>query len=213
MSRNPNVTAQYVNIPPELTDNWRKYILQGATPNDTKLDFTQEQKAKIPRGDFRTYDWAVYPRPYTEGLDYETDLVFFQMKSPAFDLWVEKIKICLHQEFTYGCVKVNVWDFGSSLNNTNPTNIVNVDTGQPSNLNCPVTLIANEKLISNALAQTDLYMVNTGQECELQPFDYTIEANSVVRMGIQYAEGNGYGLKVFIVGWALECDTTEEESS
>jgi len=208
MSSNPNVTAQYVNIPDTLTDNWRKYILQGATPNDTKLDFTQEQKALIPRADMRTYDWVVYPKPNSTNLDHKSDLCFYQMKSPAYDLWVEKIKICLHQPSTYGCVKVNVWDFGDSLEN-DPTNICNVDTSQPSSLNCPVTVISGEKLISNALANTDLYMVNTGQSCELDPFDYTIQANSIIRMGIQYAEGNAYGLKVFVVGWALECDTTQ----
>lgn len=208
MSRNPNITAQYVNIPPELTDNWRKYILQGATPNDTKLDFTQDQKAKIPRGDLKTYDWTVYPNPQTEGLDHETDLVFYQMKTPAFDLWVEKVKICLHQPTTYGCIKVNVWDFGDSLTN-DPVNIINVDVEQPATLNCPVTVVENEKLVSNCLSATDLYMVNSGQQCERQPFDYTIAANSIIRMGIQYAESNAYGLKVFVIGWALECDVTD----
>lgn len=207
MSRNPNVTAQYVNIPNTLTGNWRKYILQGSTPNDTKLDFSQEQRGIIPRGDLSTYDWPVYPNPQTEGLEYETDLVFFEMKSPSFDLWVEKIKVCLHQASTYGCVKINVWDFGDSLLN-NPINIVNVDVGQTSDLNCPLTIVAEEKLVSNALSRTDLYMVNTGQICVTEPFDYTISANSIIRMGIQYANGNGYGLKAFIVGWGLECDTT-----
>ena len=207
MSRNPNITAQYVNIPSSLTDNWRKYILQGATPNDTKLDFTQDQKALVPRADYNTYDWAVYPDPHTGALDHETDLVFYQLKSPAFPLWVEKIKMCVHQPSTYGCVKVNVWDFGTSFDNT-PTNICEVEVSQASNLNCPVSILSDEKLISNVLSTTDLYMVNTGQVSKLDPFDYTIAANSIIRMGIQHAEGNGYGLKVFVVGWSLECDKT-----
>ncbi len=206
MARNPNITAQYVNIPDSLNDNWRKYILQGQTPNDTKLDFTQEQKAKIPRTDISTYDWPVYPNPHTDGLGYETDLVFYQIQSPNFDLWVEKVKICLHQPSTYGCVKINVWDYGTSLENT-PINIINVSAGQPNTKNCPVTVVAEEKLVSNALSATDLYMVNSGQQCVHEPFDHTIQANSIIRMGIQYAEGNAYGLKVFVIGWSLECDT------
>lgn len=208
MSRNPNVTAQYVDIPESLNGSWKKYILQGATPNDTKLDLTQTQKALIPRADLKTYDWAVYPNPYTENLTYESDLVFYQMKTPAFPIWVEKVKLCLHQPTTYGCVKVNVWDFGNSLDNS-PTNIINVNVGQPSSLNCPVSIIANEKLVSNALSDTDLYMVNSNQECTYSPFEYTISANSIIRMGIQWAEGNAYGLKVFVIGWVLECDQAE----
>jgi len=208
MSRNPNLTAQYVNIPESLTDNWRKYILQGAVPNEVKLDLNLDQKSLIPRADFNTYDWPVYANPNTEGLDHTSDIVFYQLKSPSFDLWVEKIKICLHQPSTYGCIKVNVWDFGDSLTNT-PTNICEVNVNQPSGVNCPVTLVANEKLISNTLSSTDIYMVNSGQQSVLNPFDYTISANSIIRMGIQYAEGNAYGLKVFVVGWSLECDTTE----
>jgi len=207
MASNPNITAQYVNIPSTLTDNWRKHILQGATPNDTKLDFTQTQRGLVPRGDLKTYDWPVFPRPNTGTLDHETDLVFFQMTSPAVPLWVEKIKICLHQASTYGCIKVNVWDFGNSLSNS-PTNICDIDVSQPSDQNCPVTLVAEEKLISNVLSNTDLYMVNSGQQSVLEPFDYTIAASSIIRMGIQYAESNAYGLKVFLVGWSLECDVT-----
>jgi len=209
MSRNPNITAHYVNVAGNVTDNFRKYIIHGSTPNDTKLDFTQEQRALIPRVDMSTYDWPVYPAPNCENTTYETDLVFFQIRSPAFDLKVEKIKICLHQPSTYGCIKVNVWDFQDGCD-TKPINICNVNVGQDDTLNCPVTLIAEEKLISNALDNTDIYMINSNQECTFQPFDYTIAANSLLRMGIQYAEGNAYGLKVFIVGWALECNVTVE---
>jgi len=211
MSNNPNVTAQYVNIPSSLTSDWKKYVIQGATPNDTKLDFTQDQRGQVPRADLSTYDWAVWDKPNTDSLDYQTDLVFCQIKTPAFPLWVEKIKICLHQATTYGCVKVNVWDFGDSLSN-DPTNLINVTAGQPSTKNCPVTLIENESLVSNALADTDLYMINSDQQCDLDPFDYTIAANSILRMGIQYAESNAYGLKVFLTGWTLECDVTEASS-
>ena len=205
MERNPNITAQYVNIPEDLTPEWKKYILQGATPNETKLDFTQDQRALIPRADFQTYDWAVYPNPHTSGLGYESDLVFYQMKTPSFPIRVEKVKLCLHQPSTYGCIKVNVWDFGDNVSNS-PTNIINVNTNQPATLNCPLTITAENALVSNALSPTDIYMVNSGQECVLAPFDYTIEANSIIRMGIQYAEGNCYGLKVFVIGWVLECD-------
>jgi len=209
MSSNPNLTAHYVNIPSDLSTSWKKYIIHGATPNDTKLDLTVEQKNLIPRGDLVSYDWTVYPKPNTPGVTYESDLVFLQTKSPSFDIRVEKIKMCLHQASTYGCVKVNVWDFGNDLSN-DPINICNVNVGQPSEKNCPVSIIVGESLVSNALDSTDLYMVNTSQTCSISPFDYTISANSYIRMGIQYAEGNAYGLKVFIVGWSLECTVVEE---
>jgi len=209
---NPNETAMYLPrpYPTALTPQWKKYIIQGATPNDTRLDFNMDQKSLIPRSDVDSYAFTAYPRPNTGIHDHDIDLEFMTLVSPKFPIWIEKIKLCLHQHTTYGCVKVNVWDFGDAITNI-PTNLVGVNCGEDADENIPLTIYENNKLISNALADPDLYMIESGQTTYLDPFDYTIAANSILRYGIQYAEGNAYGLKIFIIGWMLECDTTEEE--
>lgn len=180
--------------------------MQGSTPNDTRLDFDMNQKSRIPRANTTSYDFTSYPKPNSGDLDEQTDLAFMRLVSPNFPIWLEKIKICLHQQTTYGCVKVNVWDFGTDESNI-PTNLTGLNIVTPATQHIPVTIFNNQKLISNALATPDLYMVETNQECTYDPFEYTIVANSILRFGIQYAEGNAYGLKVFLIGWMLECDT------
>jgi len=211
---NPNETAMYLPrpYPTALTPDWRKYIIHGATPNDTRLDFSMDQKSLIPRTDLTTYDLPSYPKPNTGTLDENADLAFMQLITPKFPIWVEKIKICLHQETTYGCVKVNVWDFGDEKTNI-PVNLVGVTdpSGVAADDNIPLTIFPENKLVSNALADPDLYMVETGQTCFYDPFGYTIQPSSVLRFGVQYAEGNAYGLKIFLIGWMLECDVIEEE--
>ena len=207
MSNHPNTTVHTLPkpLPDELTSEWRKVIFQAATPNDTRLNFSMEQKTRIPRIDLDTYTFPVFPKPNTNSMDHQADIVFGQWTTPSYDIWLEKIKICLHQETTYGCIKINTWDFGSSLENV-PTNLIGIEAGEPSNQNSPLTIENNYKLISNALDSTDDYMVATVQTPKLSPFSYTIAGNSILRFGLQYAEGNAYGLKVFLIGWTLECD-------
>jgi len=207
---NPNETAMYLPrpYPTALTPEWKKYIIQASTPNDTRLDFSMDQKSLIPRTNLTSYAFPSYPRPNTGNFDKDIDLEFMRIESPAFPIWVEKVKVCLHQETTYGCVKLNVWDFADDEDDI-PTNLVGVDGGEPSTVNIPLTIFPDHKLISNALATPDLYMVETNQTTYIDPFDYTIQPNSILRFAIQYAEGNAYGLKVFIIGWMLECDKAE----
>lgn len=208
---NPNETAMFLPrpFPSGLTPDWKKYIIQGSTPNDTRLNFGFDQKARIPKANMVKYSLPSFSVPNTGAFDEDVDIPFLRIVTPKFPIWVEKVKICLHQETTYGCVKVNIWDYGSSESNI-PTNIVAVkDPGGKTVAgvdNIPVTIESDETLISNALAAEDLYMVQYSQECFITPFDYTIAANSILRFGIQYAEGNAYGLKVFLIGWMLECD-------
>jgi hypothetical protein len=125
--QNPNETVTYTPrpYPSTLTSDWKKYIIQAATPNDTRLDFSMSQKALIPRVDLTSYEFPVYNKPNTNGLT-DVDLAFMQIKSPNFPIWVEKIKVCLHQYTTYGCLKLNVWDFGNSANNI-PVNLVGLN--------------------------------------------------------------------------------------
>ena len=205
---NPNTSAMFLPspYPTALTPEWKKYIIQGATPNDTRLDFSLDQKSLIPRADITSYNFTAYPMPNSGAYDHDIDLEFMTIVSPKFPIWVEKIKVCLHQATTYGCIKINVWDFGSALTNT-PTNLVGIDESEDADENIPLTIFEDDKLVSNVLADPDLYMVDTLQTSHIDPFEYTIAANSILRFGIQYAEGNAYGLKIFIVGWMLECDT------
>lgn len=204
---NPNSTVHYPTPPPSLNENWRKYIIQAATANDIKLNFSLQQKAILPRGDLKSYTYPAYPKPYatinTKTYTEDIDFCFGRFLSPGFPLWVEKIKVCLHQAATYGCIKINVWDFGPATQT--PINLVGL-TGDDVSYNIPLTVSAENKLISNALDNTDLYMVESEQVTNLSPFSYTIAANSLLRFGVQYAESNCFGLKVFLVCWALECD-------
>ena len=114
---NPNTSVHYLPdpLPANLTKQWKKYIIQAATPNDTKLSFSLEQKNLIPKVDMTSYDFPSYPKPNTtkDSITYSssTDICFYKTMSPEFNLWVEKVKICLHQPATYGCIKVNVWNF------------------------------------------------------------------------------------------------------
>ena len=209
---NPNSTVQYLPqpFPSGLNSNWRKYIIQAATPNDTRLVFGPDEMARIPRVDIKTYPMPAYTMPHNSGWGYETDISFHTTISPPFPLWVEKVKVCLHQQTTYGCVKINLFNYGSSLENT-PVNLTGLNYGQPANINIPVTIFPFNKLISNVLSNTDLYMAETSQISTYDPFvtasvDNIIQPESILRFGIQYAEGNAYGLKVFLVCWALECD-------
>lgn len=213
---NPNQTVHYLPqpYPTNLTSDWHKYIIQAATANDIRLNFTVEQKAMIPKVDIDTYAFPSYPKPYTtkDLIEYKEniDLCFGRFRSPDFPLWLEKIKVCLHQKSTYGCVKINVWNFGT-VSESVPQNLAGLEYGQPSSINIPLTIFAQNNLISNAIDNTDLYMVSTFQNPSLRPFvtdgnDNIIAANSLLRFGIQYAEGNAYGLKVFLICWALKCD-------
>lgn len=201
-------------FPTNLTNNWKKFIIQASTSNDVRLDFDFNQKKLIPQVDKDTYTFPSFPKPYSSksgggNFTEDTDICFARFKSPEFNLWLEKIKICLHQPTTYGCVKVNVWNFGPS--GSVATNLTELECSQSSDVNIPVTIGANQKLISNVIDDTDLYMVSSSQIPKLRPFvtndaDNIIEGNSLLRFGIQYAEGNAYGLKIFLVCWALECD-------
>jgi hypothetical protein len=212
---NPNPTAMYLPrpYPSALTPEWKKFIIQAATPNDTRLDFSQKQKALIPRIYSNVYGVPSYPKPNTTTstgtLDENTDIAFMQCVTPNFPIWVEKIKVCLHQPATYGCVKLNVWDFGDSEENV-PVNLVGINEGQSSNENIPLTLNPSTELVSNVLADPDLYMVESEQLSIYDPFGYTIDENSILRFGIQYAEGDAYGLKVFLIGWVMECEGSGE---
>ena len=205
---NPNITAHYLPrpYPVSLTTGMRKYIIQGATPNDTRLDFNNDQRNLLAKGDLTTYSKVAYPFPNSIVGSPDVDIQFFDTISPNFDIWVEKVKVCIHAPTTYGCIKLNVWDFGTSPTNT-PTNIVGINSDAPANLNVPLTIKSNVSLISNALDDTDLEMVASSQESIIPYFGHTISAGSYLRFGLQWAEGNAYGIKVFIIGWVVECDT------
>lgn len=213
---NPNPTVHYLPqpFPYNLNENWRKYIIQANTANDIRLNFTAKQKLLIPRVDMDSYDFPSYPKPYTtyDAVTYPeaVDLCFARFRSPDFDLWLEKIKVCVHSKATYGCIKVNVWDFGINELSV-PRNLAGIDGGEPVNINIPLTIFFDTNLISNSIDDTDLYMVASGQNPHLRPLvtasvDNIIAANSLLRFGIQYAEGDAYGLKVYLVCWVLECD-------
>jgi hypothetical protein len=213
---NPNSTVHYLPkpFPTDLTNNWRKYIIQASTPNDTRLDFNQEQKTFIPKADPFTYEFSSFPKPYStvNGITYNEniDICFSRFKSPNFSLWLEKVKVCVHQAATYGCLKLNMWDFGPNSVPT-PRNLIEIERSQPNELNIPVTISSNTSLISNVIDHTDLYMVKTNQNPKLRPFvtngqNNIILPNSLLRFGLQHASSNAYGLKVFLICWALECD-------
>lgn len=212
---NPNATVQYLPnpLPANLTSDWRKFVIHAATPNDTRLEFDQLQRSRVPEYTASTgsIPFSSYPYPNTNGLGYEADISFLSIQSPGFPLWVEKVKVCLHKEATYGCLKVNVFDYGDSLSNV-PVNYAGLSHGQAATQNIPVTMFTNNKLISNVLSETDTYMDSTSQVPTFSPFttsgigDNIIQANSHLRFGVQYADGNAYGLKVFLVCWALACD-------
>ncbi len=210
---NPNPTVHYPNpLPGGLNSNWRKYILQAATANDIRLDFSPAQKLLIPQVDMRNYDFPAYPKPNStvDDVTYEedTDLCFGRFNSPNFPLWLEKIKVCIHAKATYGCIKLNVWDFGNQYSSV-PRNLAGISCGEPNDINIPLTIFYNHDLVSNVIDDTDLYMVETNQIPILRPFDVSIASNSLLRFGIQYAEGDAYGIKVFLVCWTLECDKVE----
>jgi hypothetical protein len=216
MSINPNTSVHYLPdpLPTNLNENWRKYIIQAATANDIRLNFTDTQKLLIPKVDMDSYSFPSYPKPYTsyESGTYteNTDLCFGRFRSPDFNLWIEKIKVCLHTKASYGCVKINVWDFGTDDSSV-PVNLVGIEDNEDVNVNIPLTLYYNNSLISNAIDDTDDYMTVTEQTPKLRPFttdtdDNIILANSLLRFGVQYAEGDAYGLKIFLVCWVLECD-------
>jgi hypothetical protein len=100
-----------------------------------------DQKSLIPHPDMTSYEFPAYPKPNTGNLDENVDLAFMRIMSPSFPIWVEKVKVCLHQHMTYGCVKINVWDFGSDEGNI-PVNIVGLGTSKfnaavQSNINLP----------------------------------------------------------------------------
>lgn len=210
---NPNITVHYLPdpFPVTLDATWRKYIIQANTANDIRLNFSPAQKLLIPKVNLDDYDFPAYPKPYAtvDGYTYgeDVDLCFGRFTSPNFTLWLEKIKVCVHAKATYGCVKINVWDFGTNFTST-PRNLAGVSCGEPSNLNIPLTVFYDNDLVSNVIDDTDLYMVKTNQVPILRPLgtENYITANSLLRFGIQYAEGDAYGVKVFLVCWALECD-------
>jgi hypothetical protein len=74
--------------------------------------------------------------------------------------------------------------------------------GNP-NHNIPLTINHTTDLVSNALYSGDTYLTSTSQVPTISPFTYTISANSLLSFGIPYAESDAYGLKVYIVGWAI----------
>lgn len=231
---------------------WRKYIIQGATPNDTKLDFSLEQRLKIPKSRTNIIPGRTihaYPKPFGNDLitnvplGKNTDFSFCRIVTPNFPIWLEKIKICLHQHCTFGCVKVNVWlyppcsdneDMSCIQDKVTPFNLIGLDYGQGVNsiYNFPVNIIPNNKLISNALNtgdtdRNDIYMEGTDQTTFTRPMYWNenkpswitindddriiIPPKSIIEYGIQYAESDAYGLKIFLVGWALECDLIETD--
>jgi hypothetical protein len=225
---------------------WRKYLIQAATPNDTKLNFSLLQKYRIPKARFDLVPGRripAWPKPNGRNLitsayeDRGVDIKFCKMVTPNFPIWVEKVKICLHKHCTYGCIKVNVWvypsceddgDLNCPQSNEVPVNLVGLDYGQgvSSNANFPVNITPFNALISNVLNngdsdRNDLYMKGTDQRTFVKPMMWNgakpswmsygdqrcmIPPKSIMEFGIQYAESDGYGLKVFIVGWALECN-------
>jgi len=126
---NPHDTVMFLPrpFPDGLTRHWKKFIIQASMPNDTRIEFSTDQKSLIPRSDLDTYEFTSYPKPNTGVFDNDIDLAFMRIVSPKFPIWVEKIKVCLHQQTTYGCVKVNVWDFGDSEDNI-PVNLVGLGT-------------------------------------------------------------------------------------
>jgi hypothetical protein len=225
---------------------WRKYLIQAATPNDTKLNFSLKQRYLVPKARFDlipSQNIPAYPKPNGRNLftnayeDRDTDIKFCKTVTPNFPIWVEKVKICLHQHCTFGCIKVNVWVYPTCTgegelvckeSSSIPVNLVGLDYGQgvASDANFPVTIIPYNKLISNALntgdtEKNDLYMEGTDQTTFVRPMQWNgakpswmdygddrliIPPKSIIEFGIQYAESDAYGLKVFIVGWALECE-------
>jgi len=207
---NPNSTAKYPT-PVNITKTWRKFIIQASIANDVILNLTSAQRNKTARVYQSTYEFPSFDKPNTNGYTTNTDLDFSSVISPQFELFVEKVKVCLHKEATYGCVKINVWNYGNigSIEGVVPTNIVGVEGGEPSNINVPLSIYAGNKLISNALDNTDDYMSLVGEETKINPYDISgayIAPTSLLKFGIQYADSNAYGLKVFLVCWANVCD-------
>lgn len=192
-----------------ITEQTKKFILHAATPNNIPISFSVKQKRLISRVDLNSYVNPVYPKPNTvvNSVAYgeNTDIAFYKMVSPNFPIIVEKIKICLHQPTNYGCIKINVWDFKDSLINI-PTNLIDINSGQTEDYTSPLTIPENYDLVSNVLEQEDFFMKQTLQIATIKTFGYTIAPNSILRFGIQYAEGNGFGLKIFIIGWVIQCD-------
>lgn len=208
---NPNETAKYPTVTPStISKTWRKFIIQASTPNDMILNLTAEQRNKIARIYQNTYDFPSFDKPNTNGYTNNTDLTFSSVISPQFDVYVEKVKVCLHKEATYGCVKLNVWNYGNvgTSEGVVPTNLVGIEGSEPSNINVPLSIYAGNKLISNALNDDDEYMKLIEENTKLNPLELGtyVAPVSLLRFGIQYADSNAYGLKVFLVCWANVCD-------
>jgi len=216
---NPNSSVKYpTTTPPNITTDFRKVVIESSTPNDTRINFDLNQKSLVSKivpmrynDPSYPYNFPAYNKPNTD--TYPNDIIFSKMITPDFDIVVEKIKVCIHSPTTYGCVKLNVWDFGDSLENV-PVNLIGMEEGEGSEENVPLTIFPDVSLISNALDPLDDYfnmesndsveIIN--QTPKLSPFNYIINAKSILSLGVQYAEGNAYGIKVYIVGWALQSD-------
>ena len=208
---NPNITPKYPTEKPDIVNgSFRKVVIEASTPNDTRLNFTSEQKSavsKIVPLNFNDpnypYNFPVYNIPNATENTYPNDIVFSKLISPNFHIIVEKIKICLHSPSTYGCIKLNLWNFGDSIENI-PVNLLGTDVDETPYENAPVTILDNVDLISNAIDSNDNYFNNVSiQVPKLSPFEHSINPNSILSFGIQHAEGNAYGLKVYLVGWAV----------
>ena len=197
-----------------ITIDTKKVILQASTPNDIKLDFDVIQKKIVSKARLTPSGFDVYPKPNTtidgEVFGKDTDIAFSIIRSPNFSIIVEKIKVCLHQPSTFGCFRINVWDFKKNEENI-PENLVGVDAGEEEKYTSSLIINENTKLISNALEAQDSYMSSTNQTPKVKSLSYTIEPDSIIKFGIQFAQSNAYGLTVFIVGWALECDVNGGE--
>lgn len=194
ITRSPR-SAFYDPSRTDIDKTYRKYIIQASTPNDTQLFLSQDQIRKLSSRSRIGDAWGFY-KPLQGGYGEDTDIRFAELVTPNFDIVVEKIKICLHSKITSGCVMVNVWD----KIDTDPTNLLALTTSTESH-NITFTLSQDNYLISNALDIDE----NPSQSTIVTPYSYTIAANSRMRLGIQYANSDSYGLKVFIIGWANGC--------
>jgi len=193
-----------------ITTETKKFIIQSATSNDIKLSLSVLQKRLLSRINRDDYSVPVFPKPNsivgltTYGAN--TDIAFQRIVSPNFPLIIEKIKICIHKATTFGCIKLNLWDYGLD-ESVIPTNLLEIESDlDDGNYSTPLTISPGYNLVSNVLESEDTYMQATSQVAKEVSLGYTIQPNSILRFGIQYAEGNAYGLKIFIIGWTLQCD-------
>lgn len=176
-----------------ITQDHRQVILQFTVPVDIKMNLSLKQNLQIPKHAYiygeDTDDYSIqWPKPYTMKYT-DVDILLDKIITPNHNIIIDKIKIGLHQPAKIGCFKLNLWDM------TDPENIVNLLGCKPEveNMNLPFTVESGHKLIKNALESN---------KTVLSPLEYTLVPNSRLRLGLQSAESDAYGLKVFIIGWS-----------